>query len=355
MKEKIILTLVLLLLVGVNSGCGSSSESESQPAKIGILLVAGGDNDHGFAEYTLKGAQQAATKHRLDLSYVTSDNADEYQQIIEKFINDGVDLIFTVGFSFANVTAEAAKQNPNRHFVIMDYAYYPGYDCKETAKDCYTQENGLQNVTSLVFPENEGAYLAGALAACMSTTDIIGSVAGPSIPPVVRFIEGFEKGAKSVSPDIRVLNQYIPVFSDRSAGYSTAMSFLEYDADVLFCLGGTTGLGCLQAAKEKNSMAIGVDVDQYQTAPEYGSVLITSVMKNVDAVAKIVVDDFARGQLSGGIRKFNLADEAIGLAPYHEWADKIPADCLGKVDVAKNTILNSPHVSLPKYSYRQHH
>jgi len=328
--RKLMQAAYILILIVIMTGC------EQSPQK------------HGFNEYSLKGAMDAANQAGIDFDYLASESTAIYERNIEKVIAEGADLIFTVGFSLANATAKAAQRYPDRHFVIMDYAYYPGNGCSDTVGDCYTVEGGYANVTSLVFAEDQPAYLAGALAACMSQSGVIGSVAGFEIPPVVRFVEGFKNGARSVNPDIITFKRYIPDFNDAATGHVVATDFIGKGADVLFSLGGTTGLGGLKAAKEAGIMAIGVDVDQYFTYPEAASALLTSVMKNVDVAARTTVEGFVEGRLKAGIQSFDLQNDAVGLAPYHDWQEKIPQDCIQKVNNAKAEVLNNPSISLPK-------
>lgn len=326
--------------------CDSKSVPSEKKMKIGMVLDTGGDGDRGFNEYSLKGARDAATKNGIEFTYVASESTAMFERNIEKMIEEGADLIFTVGFALANATAKAAIRYPDRHFAILDYAYSPGSGCPDTAQDCYTTEGGLANVTSLLFTEDQPAYLAGALAACMSKTGIIASVAGYEIPPVVRFVEGFENGARSVRSDIVTHKRYIPDFNDADTGRVVAMDFISKGADVLLCAAGTTGLGGLSAAKAAGKMAVGVDVDQYLTFPEAGSALLTSAMKNVDVVAGITVTAFAEGQLKAGIQKFSLANGAVGLAPFHDWEKKIPSACKEAVLKARHRILKNPAITM---------
>jgi basic membrane protein A and related proteins len=338
--------LLVIAVILVLAACNKPSEPPRKKLKVGMVLDTGGDNDRGFNEYSLRGAREAAEKAGIDFSYVVSESTAMYERNIDKMIAKGADLIFTVGFALANATAKAAMRYPERHFAIIDYAYAPGSGCPETVQDCYTKEGGLANVTSLVFAEDQPAYLAGALAACMSKTGVIGSVAGYEIPPVVRFVEGFENGARSVRPDIVTHKRYIPDFNDADTGKVVAMDFISKGADVLFCAGGTTGLGALMAAKEAGLMAVGVDMDQYLTFPEAGSALITSAMKKVDVAANLTVGAFAQGRLKAGIQKFNLANGAVGLAPFHEWADKIEPACKQQVQLASERVLKNPAITM---------
>jgi basic membrane lipoprotein Med (substrate-binding protein (PBP1-ABC) superfamily) len=342
------LPLVFILLTLVITGCNQAPQEPEKKLKIGMVLDTGGDKDHGFNEYSLKGARDAALEAGIDFNYLASESTAIYERNIDKLIAEGADLIFTVGFSLANATAKAALRYPDRHFAIMDYGYFPGNGCAEEAKDCYTSEGSFTNITSLLFEEDQPAYLAGVLAACMSESGVIGSVAGYEIPPVVRFVEGFEQGARSVKPDIVTYKRYIPDFNDPATGHVVATDFITKGADVLFCLGGTTGLGGLRAAAEANVMAVGADVDQYLTYPQAASALITSVMKNVDVAARITVTSFAKGSLKAGIQSFSLQNNAVGLAPYHDWQEKIPNKCNDMVSKAREDVLKNPTLSLPK-------
>ncbi len=339
---------LVLSAIALISGCNPSEEHPEQKLKVGMVLDTGGDTDRGFNEYSLKGAREAAAAAGLEFDYVASESTGVFERNIDKVIAEGADMVFTVGFALANATAKAAIRYPDLHFVIMDYAYYPGNGCPETVQDCYTPEGGLANVTSLLFAEDQPAYLAGVLAACMSGTGVIGAVAGYEIPPVVRFVEGYVNGARSVKSDIVIHKRFIPDFNDANTGRVVAMDFISKGADVLFCPGGSTGLGGLLAAKNAGVMAVGVDVDQYITFPEAGSALLTSVVKNVDVAAGITVKNFAQGRLKPGILSFDLGNNAVGLAPFHEWAEKIPAACIEQIESAKARVLENPSISLPK-------
>jgi basic membrane lipoprotein Med (substrate-binding protein (PBP1-ABC) superfamily) len=302
------------------------------------MIDSGSENDKSFNEYTLKGARAVAQEAGLEFFYYTPQSTSDYERGLASLIEQGPDLVITVGFRMGDATAAAARKHPNIKFTIVDNAYFPGFGCPETVKDCYTPEGGLPNVTSLMFAEDEVGYLAGVLAACVSQTGTIGSVAGMEIPPVVRFVTGFQNGARSVKPDIVTLNQYIPDFNDPATGKVVAQDFISQNADVIFGVGGNTGNGGLLAAKEAGLMAIGVDVDQYFTYPEVKAALLSSASKNVDVAAAAAVKDFAAGKLTGGIRLATLANGGVGLAPYHNWESKIPPECKDKIKAAETAI-----------------
>lgn len=337
----VIITILILLVA-----CSSATPTPPPRLKVGVIIDSGSENDKSFNEYTLKGAREAATAAGFDFAFASPQSATDYERALESLITEQQPaLVITVGFRMGDATAKAAQRHPNIKFAIVDNLYSPGFGCPETAQDCYSSEGGLTNVTSLMFAEDEVSYLAGALAACMSQTGKIASVAGLEIPPVVRFVTGFQHGARSVKPDIVTLNQYIPDFNDPATGKVVAQDFISQGADVIFGAAGNTGNGALQAAREAGLMAIGVDVDQYLAYPEVKEALLTSASKKVDVAAAAAVTDFAAGQLKAGVRMANINNGGVGLAPFHDWENKIPQECKDKVQAAEAAVKADPTIT----------
>jgi basic membrane protein A len=205
--------------------------------------------------------------------------------------------------------------------------------CGDTVKDCY-DDGGLKNVTSLMFQEDQVGFLAGVLAAGMSKTGTVCSVAGMEIPPVQRFVIGYQNGAKWMKADTNTLNVYIPSFIDTPKGKETGLSMIGQGCDVIFGVGGNTGNGGLLAAKENGLMAIGVDVDQYSTYAEVKDALLSSAAKNVDVAVYEYLKTIKSGKEKAGVVTANLKNGGVGLAPYHDWDSKISAEVKAKIDEA---------------------
>jgi basic membrane protein A len=332
-SRRITLGIVGIIVLSLAlAACGGAAQAE----KVCVVLDTGGENDKSFNEFTLKGAREAAEEEGMEFAHIVSEAATDYEKNIDNFVDEGCGLIVTVGFLMGDSTAAAARANPDIKFAIVDYAYFPGPGgCDESLSDCYTEEGGLANVTSLMFAEDEVGYLAGVLAGCMSETGVIGSVSGMEIPPVVRFVEGFQTGAQSQNPDIETLNVYIPDFNDPSTGKQAGETMIADGADIIFGVGGNTGNGGLLAAHEANLMGIGVDVDQYGTYPEVASSLLTSAAKNMDVSAGDAVRAYAAGELEGGIQLATVANGGVGLAPYHDQDSNIPDECKAAVEEAE--------------------
>lgn len=337
---------LLVVLVAACGGGAAPTASPEPPRKVGVMIDSGSGDDKSFNEYTLKGAREAAAEEGLEFTYVMPQAASDYANTLESMIAaETPDLVITVGFRMGDATARAARSHPDIRFAIVDNEYQPGSGCADTVADCYTEEGGLSTVTSLMFAEDEVAYLAGVLAACMTATGTVAVVGGVEIPPVVRFVTGFESGARAQRPDVTTLHQYIPDFNDPATGKTVAQGFINEGADVIFGAGGNTGNGGLAAAFEAGVMAIGVDVDQYLTYPEVAPAILTSAAKNVDVAAAAAVHDFAAGTLESGVRVFTLGNGAIGLSPYHDWETRIPRSCKDAVTAADAAVKADPTIT----------
>lgn len=328
-----ILTLSLLLLTACSDTTRKASAGPEKK-KVGVVLATGRENDNSFNEYTLRGAKDGAKAVGADFSYLTSASKSDYEKNIETHISSGADLVITVGDIMGSATATMAKKYPRVKFAIVDHAYSPNKE----GVDPYTKD--LDNVTSLMFAEDQAGYLAGVLAGCVSQTGKVAAVSGSEKSSVKRFVAGFQKGAKSVKPNIVTFNQSISNFNDAATGKTVAQSFISQGADVIFGVGGNTGKGALMAAKQAKKKAIGADVDQYFTYPEVKDVLVASAMKNIDAATSKAVQDLAKGNLQAGIQVANVNTGGVGLSPYHEWDSKISETCKSKIEAAQ-TILKS--------------
>ena len=338
MRKSVFALIALLLVVSMAlAACGGAAAPAGAKVKVGLVTDVGGVNDKSFNQSAWNGAQKAAKEFNMDVKFIESKQPTDYEKNIDQFATEKYSVILTVGFLMGDATAVKAKQYPNIKFAIIDNAYFPTKGvayCDDTKKDCY-DDGGLKNVTSLMFQEDQVGYLSGVLAAGMSKTGVICSVSGMEIPPVVRFIVGYQNGAKWMKPDIKTpLNVYIPSFTDPAKGKEVGNSMIGQGCDVVFGVGGNTGNGGLLAAKEKGLMAIGVDVDQYNTYPEVKDALMSSAAKNVDAAVYNYLKAVKDGSVKAGMMTANLSNGGVGLAPFHDWDSKIPQAVKDKIKEA---------------------
>lgn len=331
---------VLLIAAFALSACGGAASSGK--LKVGLVTDTGGVNDKSFNQSAWEGVQKAANEFGFDAKFIESKQPTDYEKNIDQFATENYDVIVTVGFLMGDATAAKAKQYPDIKFAIIDNAYFPTKDsaaCPDTVKDCY-DDGGLKNVTSLMFQEDQVGFLAGVVAGGMTKTGTVCTVSGMEIPPVVRYVVGYQNGAKWMKPDVKTLNVYIPSFVDPAKGKETGQSMIDQGCDVIFGVGGNTGNGGLLAAKEKGLMAIGVDVDQYNTYPEVQDALVTSAMKNVDVATYEYLKEVKDGTEKAGVETANINNGGVGLAPYHDWDSKVPDAVKAKVQEATDGLKN---------------
>lgn len=307
----------------------AAGEEAAEPAaaaiKIGLVTDVGRVNDRSFNQSAWEGVRQAGAALGLtedvDFKYIETQDAKDYADNMQQFIDNDYNVIVTVGFALGEATIAAAKANPDIFFIGVDQF----------------QGESLPNLAGLVFNEDKSGFLAGALAAQLSKTGTIAAVLGTDlVPPVVAFKEGYELGAKYINPDINLISTYHPgeisqAFTDPEWGAATAKQALDQGADVVFGAGGSTGNGALQEVAAApgagtDVFCIGVDTDQWETLPAAHPCLVSSAMKLITPGVVELVSAYADGTMTSG----NYFGGA-GLAPFHDFEDKIPQEVKDKL------------------------
>ncbi len=284
---------------------------------IGLVTDVGKVDDKSFNQSAWTGAQEAAKKLDGQAEYVETADPKDYGKNIASFVDKKYDVIVTVGFALGEETTKQATAHPEIKFIGVDQF----------------QGAPVANLSGLIFPEDQAGFMAGALAGLLTKTGTIGAVLGTDkVPPVVAFGKGWEAGAKYTKPDVKSITTYHPggldvAFSDPTWGATTAKQALDNNADIIFGAGGKTGNGALaEVAKKQGAFCVGVDTDQWETVPEAHPCLVTSAMKLID----VGVIDLATQAKDGSMKGGNFVGK-VGLAPYHDFDSKIPADVKAKV------------------------
>ncbi len=208
----------------------------------------------------------------------------------------------------------------------------------------------------LVFSVDEASFLAGYVAGGMTKTGKVATFGGIKIPPVTQFMVGYEQGVKYYNKkhgtNVEVLGWqtdlkkegfgdgvFVGNFESTDDGRRVAESFMDEGADIILPVAGPVGLGTAAAVKERGAMMIGVDTDWYISAPEYKDVYLTSVLKNMDVAVFQAVKMVVDGTFKGGVYVGTLANNGVGIAPYHEFEDKVPAELKAEVEQVKEGII----------------
>ena len=291
---------------------------------------------------TLKGATAVGGTAKVIVTAKTSDYATNIQTLVDQ----GFTIIVTYGFALGNATAIAAKKFPAVSFIGIDqFICITPAGAPDTAnpqKCAGDPAKLLPNYQGLNFAEAQAGYLAGVIAGSITKSNVIGTVGGiKTVPPVPQYMGGYQNGALSVNPGVKVLSAFVSTditkaFNDPATGKSIAQQMFQQKADVLFQVAGSSGQGVLQVACDNSLFGIGVDIDQALSAPNLAKCIVTSAEKKlVDSTAaaiQAVVDKTAKG----GNVFLNATSNppGIGLAPYHDNASLITPDIQAKVDKA---------------------
>jgi basic membrane protein A len=333
--------LVTLLLALVAAGCGGDDDDgdagdgdttaatdeatteEAEPIRVGLVTDIGGLNDRGFNSLANEGLERAASELGAEIRVLESKSDADYIPNLSTLAEEGFDLIISVGFLMGEATHAAAEEFPETNFAIIDNAY-GGEGCEET-NTCE-----LPNLQGLLFKEQETGYLAGYLAGLVTESNTISSVGGIKIPPVDRFIAGYQAGAMASNPDITTLNAYSEDFVDQAKCKEVALDQIAEGSDVVFQVAGGCGLGALDAAQQEGVWGIGVDADQ----AFLGEHVLTSALKRVDEAVFQTISAVADGSFTGGgVTLFGLAEDGVGLGEFSPNAPQEAIDeALAQVD-----------------------
>lgn len=316
------MTTLFLTACGGKEATTEEVVTEEKTLNVGIVLSVGGLGDKSFNDSAYRGLEMAHEELGINYKYVEPASPAEDEQYLREFAENDYDLVVGVGFLMRDALNQVATDFPEVKFALID----------ETVE--------LPNVSSLLFAEDEGSFLVGALAAMMSETGTVGFVGGMEVPLIQRFEKGFEDGAKYVNPDIKSLVLYTSgpnPFNDPVRGKENALSLIKQGADVVYHASGGTGIGVIDAAKQAGVYAIGVDSNQDAVAE--GTVL-TSMIKNVDIAVYNTVKDVMAGEFKSGINVLGVAEEGVGTTDFIFTKDVIGEENLNKLEDIREKIIN---------------
>ena len=307
-KKILALATSLALVMTMLAGCSKKTEetpnevpSQGKKIKVAMVTDTGGVNDQSFNQSAWEGLQKIQKeygKDKVEIKYLESKQDADYVTNLETLYDEGQDLIIGTGFNLADAIKNAAEHYPDQKFAIVDYSY---------------GDEQPDNVKSILFNDQEASYLVGVIAANMTKTDKVGFIGGKKGDVIGRFEYGYKAGFKSIKPNGEVLAQYADSFTDSAKGKAIANQMHKDGADVIFTAGGDVGTGAIEAAKEANKYAIGVDRDQNDLAPNN---VITSSMKRVDNAVYNIVKELEEGKFKAGDTVvYGLKDDGVGIAP----------------------------------------
>jgi basic membrane protein A len=290
------LGLALVPFAAGLDGC-AVRRGASNVLHVGMVTDTGGLGDHSFNDSAYAGLQRAHRELGMATTVLESSSAADYQVNLTVLANKEYDEIFAIGFLMAEDVTEVAQRYAQRHFGIIDAVV------------------DLPNVTSITFKEEEGSFLAGALAAMVTKTKTIAFLGGVDLPLLRKFEAGYAAGARQIDPSVKVAVKYIGSFDDVASGKELAEVLYDQGADIIYAAAGKGGLGAIDAAKQRSGVyVIGVDANQDALAP--GKIL-TSMVKRVDVGVFRVCAALAHHRPLPGHLVLGLAQNGVGLTDFH--------------------------------------
>ncbi|MDX8336646.1 MULTISPECIES: BMP family lipoprotein [Cetobacterium] len=313
--------LFKVLLVVFAIFIGKTSQSFAK-LNVGLVLSTGGLGDKSFNDSAYRGLEMAKKDLGINFKAVEPKSSLEDEEFLREYADAGYDYIIGVGFPMRDAIENVARDYPEIKFAMIDST---------------TTE---PNVKNLLFKENEGSFLMGALAALMSKNGVVGFVGGIDMPLINKFKDGYEQGAKYINPNIKVLSAYLGgtnAFNDPLKANEMATLQIKQGADVLYHAAGGSGLGVLEAARDNKIYAIGVDSNQDDFIK--GTVL-TSMMKNVDIAVYDSVQSILDGKFQGGDFQYGLTENGVGTTDFKNTKEIVGEENINKINEIIEKIKN---------------
>ncbi|MEW6522910.1 MAG: BMP family ABC transporter substrate-binding protein [Bacillota bacterium] len=350
MKKCLSVVTVALLVAALVSGCArqappapTTPPAAGQPKALRVVLLINGTlGDKSFFDSAQRGMELA--KKELGIEFRTIEmglDVSKWEPTLADVSQQNWDLIIVGTWQMTDYLEKIAPRHPNNRYIIFD-----------TAVD-YSKGN-LGNVYSILYKQNEGSFLAGALAAMITKSDlpladksrsIIGFLGGMDIPVINDFLVGYIEGARYVDPNVKVAISYVGDFGNPAKGKEMALAQYAMGVDIGFNVAGQTGLGQLDAAKEMNRYALGVDSDQAMlfkdSDPAKAKLIPTSMLKRVDNSLLRALTLFKEGKLEfGKAESLGMKEEAVGLAENEFYTQIVPAEFRQRLAVIKQELID---------------
>ncbi|KTD84971.1 BMP family ABC transporter substrate-binding protein [Paenibacillus etheri] len=354
MKKKVLSLLLLVVMVMVTA-CGNNTSSNGSSANAGSNAAEGGETDSGdklkvvllipgtlgdksFFDSANSGLQKVKDELGAETKVVEMGvDKTKWEPTFNDIAAEDWDVIISGGSEITEMFNATAELYPDKKFINYDT------DIDEAPENMY----------NMSYATNEVSFLAGAVAALATQSDmananpenVIGFVGGMDIPGINAFLVGYIQGAQYVDPDVKVAVSYAGDFVNPAKGKE--LSLIQYNSgvDVIFNVAGGTGLGIFDAAKEKKKYAIGVDSDQAmllnETDSEKANLIVTSSIKKIDSAILGAVKRLQDGTLEMGKRDvLSFVDDGVGIAENDIYKNIFPADLQAKVEEVKQKLTN---------------
>ena len=267
------------------------------------LCLSGAANDMGWCQSAYDGLKLLEADYGCEVTYTENLTPDDIEAAFADYAASGYDVVIGHGYEFGDPAVDVAEQYPDTKFIVTE------------------GEVSADNVASYVSKCEEGGYIMGMLAAGMSESGKVGFIGPIQGASLVKIMNGFEDGAKEVTPDIQVQTAWTGSFTDTALGKEAAQAMIDSGADVIGHCANESGTGAINAAKEAKVYATGDSYDQNDLAPD---TILSSSVYHIPHVIELAFKTVVDGTFEGGIYQLGMADGAVSVAPYHNLESAVP-------------------------------
>lgn len=310
-----VIVLVAFAVMAVGTFMIVDNINGSERVKV-TLIVAEQFGDKSFYDSAKKGMEKLKNDKIADIRMIEC-KEQNFEVNLEKAAK-GRDVVIMLGSNFTMVNQVATKY-PETKFIWVDT----------------DAQSSLDNVKSITYLQSEGAFLAGYIAAQMSTSKRIGMVGGVEGKLMKDYASGYIQGAKFAIPDIDIDVEFIGSFTDVDRAKGITQGFISMCVDVVFQVAGGAGKGVFEAVKEGNKYAIGIDSDQKYIDPDH---IICSMIKNVEDTVYGTIKRFSEGEWEKGKVTYGLDSGYIGIS-YGD--DNMPQQISYELKVQVDTLVEN--------------
>jgi basic membrane protein A len=346
---------LMLALAMVAAACGGDDDDDaggdggggeaSSDFSACQITDTGGVDDRSFNQTVNQGLVDAGDEIGFEPAVLESQSDADYAPNIQTFVDQGCNLIVTVGFLLGDATATAAEENPDQQFAIVDYDY---------STDAGDSADEFENVRELTFSTDQAAFLAGYVAAATTETGTVGTYGGVNIPTVTIFMNGFAAGIDYYNEEndgnVELVGwdaeqqdgSFTGDFEDQSKGRDTTAQLIDEGADIIMPVAGPVGLGSIEAIRAGggDERLIWVDTDGCVSVADDCDLFLTSVMKNMDVAVHDTVTAAAEGDFEGGAYVGTLENDGVGIAPFNEFEEEVPQELKDTLDDLRQQIID---------------
>ncbi len=320
MRRLVLLALVATAVLLGPVACTRRVGPHPGQLELGMVTDIGGLGDKSFNDSAYRGLLAARKSLGAYIQVLQSRSAADYQPNLIALSSGHFNMVYAIGFLMSRDLDDVAKGNPQQHYAIVDAVV------------------DEPNVLSVTFKEQDGSFLAGALAAMVSKTHRIAFMGGQDIPLLRKFEAGYIAGAREIDPSIHVDVKYIGSFEDVAAGKEIAGVLYNSGDDIIYAAAGKAGLGVMDEVKNhRHDFVIGVDSNQDSLVP--GKVL-TSMVKRVDVAVFDVARAIQLHQPLQGHLELGLKDGAISLTNFAYTKHEIGKANLARLAAIKRAIID---------------